>query len=134
MICDDQYNRGNTDPPRRENHRPTGPESLRVKRKQGIQVWAKPLQRPHCYYCDHEQLTIKATYERTVKHTRQGDQVITLHLRMPKYYCSHCHRYFRHRFVGIRPRYRASEAYRLDVFEAHDGGCQSTEIIAYTPD
>ena len=64
----------------------------RVKRKQGIQVWAKPLKRPHCYHCSHEQLTIKATYERTVKHTRQGNQVMTLHLRVPKYYCSHCHR------------------------------------------
>ena len=100
----------------------------RVRRKQGIEVWAKPLKRPHCYHCSHEQLTIKATYERTVKHTRQGNQVMTLHLRVPKYYCSHCHRYCRHRFVGIRPRYRASEAYRLEVFEAHDGGVTQRKL------
>ena len=30
--------------------------------------------------------------------------------------------YFRHPFVGIRPRYRASECFRLEVFEAHHGG------------
>src|SRR3546814_3889102 len=32
-----------------------------------------------------------------------------------------CNRYFCHRFAGIRPRRRATEAYRLEVFEAHDG-------------
>lgn len=100
----------------------------RVRRKQGIEVWAKPIQRPHCYHCDHHQLTIKATYERVVKHTRQGNQVMTIHLRVPKYYCSHCHRYFRHRFTGIRPRYRASDAYRLEVFEAHDGGVTQQKL------
>lgn len=47
---------------------------------------------------------------------------MTLHLRVPKYHCQTCRRYFRHPFVGIRPRYRASEAYRLEVYEARDGG------------
>jgi transposase len=41
---------------------------------------------------------------------------------VPKYHCQGCRRYFRHAFTGIRPRYRASEAYRLEVYEAHDGG------------
>lgn len=100
----------------------------RVRRKQGIEVWAKPAQRPHCYHCNHDKVTIKATYERTVKHTRQGNQVMTLHLRVPKYYCPQCQRYCRHRFTGIRPRYRASESYRLEVFEAHDGGVTQRKL------
>ena len=100
----------------------------RVKRKQHIEVWAKPLKRPDCYHCGHSKLTIKATYCRTVKHTRQGNQVMTLHLQTPKYYCAHCRRYCRHRFTGIRPRYRASEAYRLEVFEAHDGGVTQRKL------
>jgi hypothetical protein len=44
--------------------------------------------------------------------------------------CKHCHacrRYFRHSFTGIR-RYRASEAYRLEVFEAHDGGVTQRKL------
>jgi len=41
---------------------------------------------------------------------------------VPKYHCRGCRRYFRHTFVDILPRYRASEAYRLEVFEAHHGG------------
>ena len=94
----------------------------RVKRSRGIEVWARPYRRPPCKHCQSQDLRIKATHNRTVKHTRQGNQVMTLHLRVPKYHCRGCRRYFRHTFDGILPRYRASEAYRLEVFEAHDGG------------
>ncbi len=51
-----------------------------------------------------------------------------LHLRVPKYHCRGCQRYFRHPFEGIRPRYRASEAYRLEVYEAHDGGVTQRKL------
>jgi transposase len=47
---------------------------------------------------------------------------MTLHLKVPKYHCRACGRYFRHPIEGIRPRYRSSEAYQLEVYEAHDGG------------
>ncbi|MGS2718934.1 ISL3 family transposase, partial [Eionea flava] len=100
----------------------------RVYRKPAFEVWAKPTHRPQCLYCHRHGLTIKATHQRTIKHTRQGNQVMTIHLQVPKYYCAHCHRYFRHRFTGIRPRYRASEAYRLEVFEAHDGGVTQRKL------
>ena len=100
----------------------------RVNRNQGIEVWAKPRRRPPCKHCDNHNLRIKATHNRTVKHTRQGNQVMTLHLRVPKYHCRRCNRYFRHAFTGIRPRYRASEAYRLEVFEAHDGGITQRKL------
>ena len=103
-------------------------EIERVERHQGIEVWAKPRRRPPCKYCHNDRLRIKATHRRTVKHTRQGNQLMTLHLRVPKYHCPPCGRYFRHDFVGIRPRYRASEAYRLEVFEAHDGGVTQRKL------
>ena len=103
-------------------------EIERVDRQKGIEVWAKPSRRPSCKHCHSNDLKIKATYRRTVKHTRQGNQIMTLHLRVPKYYCPPCGRYFRHRFVGIRPRYRATEAYRLEVFEAHDGGVTQRKL------
>ena len=53
---------------------------------------------------------------------------MTLHLKAPKYYCPQCHRYFCHRFKGVRPRFRASEAFRLEVYEAHDGGITKRKI------
>lgn len=105
-----------------------GLEIERVDRNPGIEVWAKPKHRPRCKHCQRDGLTIKATHSRTVKHTRQGNQVMTLHLRVPKYYCQPCRRYFRHSFVGIRPRFRASDAYRLEVFEAHDGGVTQRKL------
>ncbi len=105
-----------------------GLEIERVDRNKGIEVWAKPTRRPLCQHCQGDGLKIKATHHRTIKHTRLGNQVMTLHLRVPKYHCRQCRRYFRHPFTGIRPRYRASEAYRLEVFEAHDGGVTQRKL------
>jgi len=105
-----------------------GLEIERVKRSRGIEVWARPYRRPPCKHCQSPDLRIKATHRRTVKHTRQGNQVMTLHLRVPKYHCRACRRYFRHAFTGIRPRYRSSEAYQLEVYEAHDGGVTQRKL------
>lgn len=44
-----------------------------VKRAQDIHVWARPRKRPTCRYCAGDQLRIKATDQRTLKHTRQGN-------------------------------------------------------------
>jgi transposase len=53
---------------------------------------------------------------------------MTLHLKAPKYYCPECERYFCHRFKGVRPRFRASEAFRLEVFEAQHGGVTQRKL------
>src|SRR5690554_633519 len=100
----------------------------RVERHKDIHVWARPSQRPACIHCQHKNVRIKATHRRTLKHTRQGNQIMVLHLRVPKYHCPQCNRYFRHRFAGILPRLRATEAYRLEVFEAHDGGVTQRKL------
>ncbi|WP_417276213.1 ISL3 family transposase [Castellaniella sp.] len=99
-----------------------------VKRAQDIHVWAKPRSRPVCPRCAGDQLRIKATHHRTLKHTRQGNQLMVLHLTVPKYHCTDCNRYFRQQFPGIRPRLRATEAYRLEVFEAHEGGVSQRKL------
>jgi len=103
-------------------------EVERIERDDNIRVYARPTKRPSCIHCNYSSVKIKATYQRTLKHTRQGNQLITLHLRAPKYYCPQCQRYFRHRFKGVRPRFRSSEAFRLEVFEAHDGGVTQRKI------
>ncbi|NYT66927.1 ISL3 family transposase, partial [Alcaligenaceae bacterium] len=100
----------------------------RVERKRDIHVWARPAKRPVCVHCTHTPLRVKATHQRTLKHTRQGNQLMILHLTVPKYHCTRCNRYFRHRFTGIRPRLRATETYRLEVFEAHDGGVSQRKL------
>lgn len=100
----------------------------RVNRGRDIHVWARPKDRPVCLYCQQGPVRIKATCERTVKHTRQGNQLMVVHLSVPKYHCPGCNRYFRHRFVAIRPRMRATEGFRLEVFEAHDGGVSQSKL------
>ena len=99
-----------------------------VERHKDIHVWAQPAQRPACIHCQYDGVRIKATHRRTLKHTRQGNQIMVLHLRVPKYHCPQCNRYFRHRFTGILPRLRATEAYRLEVFEAHEGGVSQRKL------
>jgi len=103
-------------------------EVERVDRNDTIDVYAKPRTRPCCLHCQHPRIRIKATYHRTLKHTRQGNQLVTLYLRTPKYHCPRCGRYFHHRFQGVRPRFRASEAFRLEVFETHDGGVTQAKL------
>lgn len=39
-----------------------------------------------------------------------------------------CNRDFRQQFPGIRPRLRSTEAYRLEVFEAHEGGVSQRKL------
>lgn len=103
-------------------------EVERVFRDREVLVYARPSRRPRCIHCDHERVRIKATRVRRVKHTRQGNQVLTLVLKSPKYHSGSCGRYFCHRFKGVRPRFRASEAFRIEVFEAHDGGITQRKI------
>jgi hypothetical protein len=59
-------------------------EIERVERDRSIKVYARPTTRPSCIHCEHEEVKIKATNQRTLKHTRPGNQVMTLHLRSPK--------------------------------------------------
>ena len=99
-----------------------------VRRSEQIHVWAKPDKRATCPRCAGDRVRIKATHHRTLKHTRQGNRLMVLHLAVPKYHCTACNRYFRQQFPGIRPRRRATETYRLEVFEAHDGGVSQRKL------
>lgn len=93
-----------------------------VKSGKSIEVWAKPSARPSCIYCHHPRVHIKATRYRHLKHSRMGNRLVILHLVVHKYRCLSCHRYFQLRLPGILPRRRATENFRLEVFEAHSRG------------
>lgn len=54
-----------------------GLQVQRVERRRNIHVWVKPTDRPPCLHCSSNSLRIKATYGRTLKHTRQANQVIS---------------------------------------------------------
>ena len=106
-----------------------GLEVVRVKSKRFIDVWARPYRRQrYCEHCGGSELRIKATHTRTVKHTRRGNQLMILHLKVPKYHCQSCGRYFRHTFAGLRPRYHSSDTYQMEVYEAHHGGVTQRKL------
>ena len=106
-----------------------GLEVIRVKTRRCVDVWARPYRRQsHCSHCQSSKLRIKATHKSTVKHTQRGNQVMILHLKVPKYHCQDCGRYFRHVFAGLRPRYRSSDTYQMEVYEAHDGGVTQRKL------
>ncbi|TCU98934.1 hypothetical protein [Paracandidimonas soli] len=48
----------------------------RVERRRDIHVWARPANRPVCVHCQQGSVRIKATHQRTLKHTRQGNQLM----------------------------------------------------------
>lgn len=54
----------------------------------------KPTSRLICIYCNYSNLCIKATYQRILIHTHQGNRLILLPLRVPKWHCHDCQRYF----------------------------------------
>lgn len=78
--------------------------------------------RPSCLYCGFSSVRIKASFWRLLKHSRQGNRLVHLKVRARKFYCNQCHRYFNERFSGILPRRRATESFRVEVFERHQGG------------
>ena len=78
--------------------------------------------RPVCRYCGCPKLHLKKTFSRRLKHSRQGNRLIHLLLRVRKFRCFSCHKYFHERFAGILPRKQATETFRLEVFERHHAG------------
>ena len=87
-----------------------------------IEVWAYASFRPSCIYCECSSTRIKASFTRTLKHTRQGNRLMVLHVRSHKYVCNRCGRYFNLRIPGVLPRRRATESFRMEVYEKHHGG------------
>jgi transposase len=83
---------------------------------------AHALERPTCPRCSFPRVRIKASFNRVLKHSRQGNRVVRVQIRGRKFLCLQCRRYFNERFSGILPRKRSTESYRIEVFERHQGG------------
>jgi transposase len=86
-------------------------EVERVVRHEDIKVYARPTNRPDCIHCGHAELKIKATYERTLKHTRQGYQLLSLQPRLCEKSGSKKHAFssaLRTPFLGSRFHHRAA--------------------------
>lgn len=99
-----------------------GVELESVEESDNIIVHAKSALRPSCSHCGGERSRIKSSFNRKLKHTRQGNRMVYIVVRSHKFLCLICSRYFNLKIPGVLPRKRATESFRLEVYEKHHGG------------
>jgi len=75
-----------------------------------------------CPSCDGTQLRLKDKRIRQPRHESWGTRHCLLELETRKWQCQGCKRTFWQRFPGIRPRARATEAFRRSVCQKHFDG------------
>ena len=75
-----------------------------------------------CPRCQCNRLRIKATLTRRLKHARWNAKLVYLQLRIPKFLCRQCRRYFVLPIPGVLPRRQSTEQFRKEVFHLHQGG------------
>lgn len=80
-----------------------------------------PLDRT-CVYCKYSCCRIKETETRLIQYGKIQNIFIKLILRFRRLYCSPCNKSFVERLPGIKPRARATEAFKAQVFEDHQAG------------
>jgi transposase len=75
-----------------------------------------------CPWCHGEELRMKDSFVRVLRHASFGNRPCYLHLQSHKYHCLSCGRYFNQRFPGIGKGRRSTEPFRKQIFQAHHGG------------
>lgn len=75
-----------------------------------------------CPRCQARSYRLKAYRLRKLKHGFWDRKLIFLELKVPKFRCLHCERYFMAPIPGILPKRRATEKFRREVFQLHHGG------------
>lgn len=78
--------------------------------------------KPKCPHCDSERLRLKDTFTRNLRHESFGVRVSTLKVRVHKFHCQACHRYFNERLPGVLPYARATEPFKREVCLKHQQG------------
>ncbi len=81
-----------------------------------------------CPHCNSALLRNKGSHLRRVRHENWGQRTCILELRVSKWHCRTCGRYFRQPLPGILPRQRASEAYQQAVYQQHLDGINRSRL------
>ena len=89
---------------------------------------AKIQESTSCPDCGSQRFRIKSTQKRTLRHGRWDDRLVLLAIQIPKFLCKQCGRYFVLRVPGILPKKRATEQFRQEVFNLHQGGLTQSRI------
>jgi transposase len=81
-----------------------------------------------CPDCHSKRFRVKSTQERTFKHGLWGQRLVLLKIKIPKFFCKQCGRYFVCQIPGILPKKRSTEQFRQEVFHLHQGGLTQTRL------
>ncbi len=87
-----------------------------------LECFVNRLDHLECPHCASHRLKVKAYGMRSLKHALWGGKLVVLRLKVPKWRCLLCRRYFMSPIPGVKPKRRATEQFRLDVFHLHHGG------------
>lgn len=89
---------------------------------------ARPESGTKCPRCEAESFRIKSSRWRSFKHAKWERQLVYWQIRVPKLLCKRCGCYFTLRLPGILPMKRATENFRMEVFELHHGGITQLQL------
>lgn len=84
-----------------------------------------------CIHCEHEGCRVKESYDRTLGHAHFHQTVVKLLVHAKRLYCQRCKRSFSERLPGVKPRSRATESFKQQVFEDHQAG-HSQKHLSHT--
>lgn len=75
-----------------------------------------------CPHCDGTRCRIKDTFLRKLRHESFGARLCRLEVRVHKYRCLSCGKYFNQRLPGVMPYARATESFKREVCTKHEQG------------
>jgi transposase len=93
-----------------------------------IIIHAEFIGQAQCPVCDATELRTKDCIERKLRHESIGRRNTWLHLKLRKYQCLKCGRYFRARVPGVMPYRRSTEMFRKEIFHDHKDGISQKQL------
>lgn len=87
-----------------------------------IEIEAEYIGPRQCPHCQCARLRKKDSFMRILKHQLIGIQRSLLQVKLHKFQCRNCHRYFNQRVQGVQPYQRVTEPFKEQVALRHHGG------------
>ena len=102
-----------------------------IKKMEGVSpvhLFAEFKKEVFCPNCNSNNLHIKKTFERKIRHESFGNRSSILHLKSHQYRCRECGKYFNQRFPGILKWKRSTEGFRKEIYQKHYQGISQVDI------
>lgn len=116
-----------------KNYLIIGLKSIHVERVEEkgsgrVLIFGKYGGRRLCPHCQSRSVTNRGFRYRTIKHSRMGNRMIELKLKVRKLKCKRCKRQGMQRIPHVQARRRSSENFRMEVYEQHLGGITQKQL------